>query len=138
MQHEYAISAHWPKAYDEAGLQIWAEKLRAQLRARQVSLGLVFMTPQFFPHARPVLEILRVHAQIPLLAGCSSASLIVQDREVEENAGLVLGLYWMPGAELKAFHFAQEEVEAADGPGYWHSKTGIPGDQTNGWLAFAD
>lgn len=138
MHNPYAICAHWPKAYDESGVQAWAEKLRAQLRASQVSLGLVFMTPRFFPHARQVLEILRVHAQIPLLAGCSSSSLIAQDREVEENAGLVLGLYTLPGAELKAFHFTQEQVEAANGPGYWNLETGIGSDQTNGWLVFAD
>src|SRR6266853_2054730 len=120
MHDEHAVSAHWPGGFDEAGFQAWAEALRAQLRAPAVSLGLVFMTPKFFPHAVQVLEILRVHAQIPLLAGCSSSSLIVNAQEVEEDAGLVLALYSLPGAELHGFHFAQEQVEEANGPGYWH------------------
>ncbi len=75
MNNEYSIAAHWPGGFDETGLRDWAENLRRQLPAPRVSLGLVFMSPKFFPHAKAVLEILRVHARIPLLAGCSSAGL---------------------------------------------------------------
>ena len=123
---------------DEAGLQAWAEGLRRQLPAPRVSLGLVFMSPVFFPHARQVLEILRVHAQIPLLTGCSSLSLIAGGEELEQSAGLTLGLYALPDAELKPFHFTQEQIEAAADPGYWPSQTGVAANQTNGWLAFVD
>jgi small ligand-binding sensory domain FIST len=136
--NEFSTAAHWPGDFEEAGLQKWAEDLRRQLRAPHVSLGLVFMSPRFFAHARQVLEILRVHARIPLLAGCSSPSLIVGEQEVEKNAGLSLGLYALPGAELKAFHFTQEQVEEANGPGYWRLETGLEPAQTNGWLVFID
>jgi small ligand-binding sensory domain FIST len=135
---EYSIAAHWPGDFDEAGLQQWAANLRAQLAAPQVSLGLVFMSPKFFPQAKQVLEILRVHAKIPLLAGCSSQSLIAGGEELEEDPGLTLALYSLPGADLKAFHFKQEQVEEANGPGYWRLETGIEPEQTNGWLAFID
>jgi small ligand-binding sensory domain FIST len=136
--NDYSIAGHWPGDFEEAGFQQWAENLRRQLRAPAVSLGLVFMAPRFFPCARQVLEILRVHARIPLLAGCSSQSLIVGAFEVEENAGVALGLYWLPGAELKACHFTQRQVEEASDPGYWHGQTGIGPGATNGWLVFID
>lgn len=138
MNNEYSVAAHWSGDFDEAGLQRWAETLRRQLCAPRVGLGLVFMSPRFFPHAKPVLEILRVHAQIPLLAGCSSQGLIVAQHEVEEGAGLTLGLYAFPGAELKAVHFTQSQVEAADGLGYWPQETRVEPGRTNGWLAFVD
>jgi small ligand-binding sensory domain FIST len=138
VSNPYSIAAHWSEGFDEKGLQHWAENLRWQLQGAKVSLGLVFMSPQFFPNAKQVLEILRVHAQIPLLLGCSSQSLIVGEREVEENAGLSLALYSFPGAELKAFHFTQEQVEEANGPGYWRLETGLEPAQTNGWLVFID
>ncbi len=96
------------------------------------------MAPKFFPQAKQVLEILRVHARIPLLAGCSSQGLIVGFNEIEENAGLTLALYHLPGVELKAFHFTQAHVEGANGPGFWHLETGVSPGQTNGWLAFID
>jgi len=136
--NEYSAAAHWPDDFEEAGLQQWAESLRGQLAAPQVSLGLVFMSPRFFPRAKQVLEILRVHARIPLLVGCSSQSLIVGDHEVEQNAGLTLGLYALPGAELQGVHFRQEQVEEANGPGYWRMETGVEPDHTNGWLVFID
>ena len=96
------------------------------------------MSPRFFPRAKQVLEILRVHARIPLLTGCSSQSLIVGEHEVEQNAGLTLGLYALPGAELKGVHFTQEQVEEANGPGYWHLENEVEPGQTNGWLVFID
>ncbi len=138
MSNEFSIAAHWPGEFEEAGLQKWAEDLRRQLTAARVSLGLVFMAPRFFPRAKAVLEILRVHAQIPLLAGCSSQGLIVGEKELEKNAGLTLALYTLPDADLRAFHFTQEQVEEANGPGYWPLETDIEPGQTNGWLAFID
>ena len=137
MSNDYSVAAHFPE-FEEKGLQKWAEDLRAQLHAPRVSLGLVFMTPKFFPYSKQVLEILRVHAQIPLLAGCSSQSLISGEQELEENAGLSLGLYSLPGADLKAVRFRQEQVEEANGPGYWRMETEVEPSQTNGWLAFID
>jgi len=95
--NEFSTAGYWPGDFQEDGLQLWAENLRQQLRTPGVSLGLVFMAPKFFPHARQVLEILRVHARIPLLAGCSSQGLIAGGEELEENAGLALGLYSLPG-----------------------------------------
>src|SRR5262249_19061025 len=91
-----------------------------------------------FPHAKQVLEILRVHARIPVLAGCSSQGLIVGQQELENDAGITLGLYSLPGAELKGFHFTQEQIEEANGPGYWQLETGVEPAQSNGWLAFVD
>jgi small ligand-binding sensory domain FIST len=112
--------------------------LRARLRAGKVSLGIVFLTPHLFPHAAQVLEILRVHAQVPLLVGCSTASLIAGQEELEDTRGLVLGLFNLPGADLRALHFTQRQVEEANGPAYWRAETGIPSDRTRGWLVFVD
>lgn len=138
MRNEFSVAAHWAGGFDEAGLQRWAEDLRRRLAAPRVSLGLVFLTPQFFGNAGQVLEILRVHAQIPLLAGCSSQSLIAGGEEIEENAGLVLALYHLPGAELHATRFTQAQVEERSDAGYWHAETGVEPKRTNGWIAFAD
>jgi small ligand-binding sensory domain FIST len=138
VSNEFSAAAHWSGDFDEAGIQKWAETLRDELRAQRVSLGLVFMAPKFFGHAKQVLEILRVHAKVPLLVGCSSSSLIVGEQEIEENAGLTLGLYALPGAQLQAFHFSKGQVEEANGPGYWRLETGLEPGQTNGWLAFID
>ncbi|MCI0537529.1 MAG: FIST C-terminal domain-containing protein, partial [Verrucomicrobiales bacterium] len=59
-------------------------------------------------------------------------------QEIEEEAGLVLGLYSLASAKLQAFHFSQEQVENADGTAFWHLETGLTDKETNGWLVFAD
>ncbi len=138
MNGESAVAGHWNGGYDEKALQSWAEQLRARLKAGRVSLGIVFLTPHLFPHAAQVLEILRVHAQVPLLAGCSTTSLIAGSEELEDTRGLVLGLFALPGADLRALHLTQRQVEEANGPAYWHAETGILPDQTHGWLVFVD
>src|SRR5450759_834273 len=105
MNDEFSVAAHWAGDFDESGLQLWAENLRKQLTAPRVALGLVFMSPRLFARAKQVLEILRVHGQFPLLAGCSSLGLIVGQEEIEEDGVITLGLYALPGAELQALHF---------------------------------
>jgi small ligand-binding sensory domain FIST len=138
VNNEFSVAAYWERDFDEEGLSTWAEQLRAQLGARPVSLGLVFMSPSFFPHAQATLEILRVHARIPLLAGCSSGSVVAGSKEIENAAGIVLALYSLPGAELKGFHFTQTQVEAADEKNYWPAESGVEAKRTNGWLTFID
>jgi small ligand-binding sensory domain FIST len=138
LNNEFSIAAYWSDGMDEDGLADWARRLRARLPAPEVSLGLVFMSPKFFPHARQVLEILRVHGRIPLLAGCSSGSLIANAEEIESAGGLVLALYSLPGAKLKGVRFTQENVEAADDAHFWQVETGVAQKNVNGWLAFID
>ncbi len=138
MNTEHSVAAHWNQDFDEVRLGQWAKDLRQQLRAPQVSLGLVFMTPRFFSQAKQILETLRVHARIPLLAGCSSTALVAGSEELEENPGIVLALYSLPGAKLDGIYFTQTQVEEAEGQTYWQDLTDIAASQTNGWLTFID
>jgi small ligand-binding sensory domain FIST len=139
MENEYSVAAHWQEPFEEAGFQRWVQQLRGKLRGEKVSLGLVFIAPRFFPQAGKVLEILRIHGQAPLLAGCSSSSLIAGGEELEGNAGIAVGLYALPGAELKAFHFNQKDVETAgQDAGHWERCSRVSASETNGWLVFAD
>lgn len=134
----YSVAAHYAGDFDDDVLSSWAGELRAQLDAPEVTLGLVFMAPKFFPHAPEVLEILRVHARVPLLAGCSSQGLIAESSEIEEDAGLSLALYHLPGAELRPTRFTQAQVNECVSPAYWHDETCVGPNDANSWLAFAD
>ncbi len=138
MSEDYSIAAYWSDGMNEDGLADWARRLRARLPAPEISLGLVFMSPKFFPHAEQVLEILRLNAQIPLLAGCSGGGLVANAEELEHAGGLVLALYSLPGAQLQAVRFTQAQVEAAGDEHFWPMETGVAKNQVNGWLAFVD
>ena len=138
MNGEFSIADHWPHGFDEDGLSNWAAGLRARLRAPDVSLGLVFLSPKFFEHSGEVLEILRVHAQIPLLAGCSSSGLVANAEEIESTGGLVLALYSLPGAQLKGVRLTPEDVNASADPMDWPATIGVAPEAVNSWLAFLD
>ena len=138
LSNDFSIAAYWSDGLDESGLADWAKRLRSRLLAPEVSLGLVFLSPKFFPDAKMVLEILRLHAQIPLLVGCSSSSLIAGAEELEAAGGLVLALYALPGAKLKAVRFTQEQLAEAGDENFWPVECGVMAQNVNGWLAFVD
>ncbi len=131
MEAVHSVSGHWPAEVSAAALR----EMRGKLSAAP-TLGLIFIAPSLFPNAKEILELVQIEAQVPTLIGCSGASLIANDKEIEAQAGMALGLYSLPGAKLDVLHITQEQVEESTGPGYWHMETGI--EQTNGWLAFVD
>ena len=137
MQGSHGVTGVWTGGWNEAELSRWAAALRAQLTHSSVTLGLVFLAPSLFPYAEDVLEVLRVHGRIPCLAGCSGVGLISDGNEFEEGADLVLGLYHLPGATLKGFHFDNDAINAMEDAPSWIQKTGLPPEQVNGWLVFA-
>jgi small ligand-binding sensory domain FIST len=96
------------------------------------------LSPDWAEHADEALELIQVHARVPLLAGCGGMGLIAGSREYEDTPGAVLGLYHLPGATVRGFHLTQSQVLEADNRQYWYVETGIGREQTNGWLAFAD
>lgn len=138
MTPTYATSGICEGPFDDARLRDWARQLRSQLTPAKPTLGVVFLTPALFDEAPQVLEVIRLHAQVPLLIGCSTVSLIAGGDERENIEGLSLGLYHLPGAELRACRFTQSQLEQAADPASWHTATGVAPDQTRGWLVFAD
>ncbi|MGH8018906.1 MAG: FIST signal transduction protein [Opitutaceae bacterium] len=123
----------WEGGWDEAGLAEFAADVRRRLGDNAVTFGLVFATPDFFAHAREMLELLRVHAQIPVLAGCSTSGLVVNGREVEQAGGLVLGLFSLPGATVQPVIFGS----AGDAGRTAREALGEDAPVT-GWLAFVE
>jgi hypothetical protein len=118
MQNHHSVAAHWAGDFEEQAFRNWVEKLRGRIKTLNVDLGLVFISPRLFAAVPSILEIIRVHGQ--------------------EEAGLVLGLYSLPGARLHAIRFTQEQVEESSGPAYWQLENGVRPEETNGWLCFAD
>ncbi len=134
----HSAAGHLSGPFNEAALEKFAAQLRERLTAGAPTLGLVFMAPPFFEHAREALEIIRLHARTPLLAGCSSHALVATGHEIERDAGLALALYHLPGAELHGFHFPARDVAEDVGAGYWPRQSGVAPEHTRGWLLFAD
>ena len=67
MNSSHSFATYYDEAHEIDALEAWASKSHRQFPGEEISLGLVFITPRFFNHAVEILEILRVHARIPLL-----------------------------------------------------------------------
>ena len=52
----HAIAAHYDGAFDVDALENWAAELRDNFPGDEVSLGLVFTSPQFFGQAVELLH----------------------------------------------------------------------------------
>lgn len=127
MYSDHFVVRHWREEYEEEAFEQWVSELREHFPDEQVSLGLVFMSPRHFPHAREILEIIRIRAAVPVLAGCSSQWLIAADRELEDDPGIVLALYSLPGAELRPVRITGAEDEMPGAP-----------KECKGWMVFAN
>lgn len=138
MRPRTAIAARWKGGWDEGGLARWAESVRARLDAPAVTFATVFLSPALRDVAADVIEVLRLHARLPLLVGCSSTGLVVNGEELEDDAGLVLGLHYLPRAGVRAFHLTQENLEKGAAPGHWNRWTGLGPSDVRGWLMLAD
>ncbi|MSU34719.1 MAG: hypothetical protein EXS36_06330 [Pedosphaera sp.] len=134
MRDPHAVVGHWKGEWDEPALIEWAAGLRSHLAQPCVSVGLLFASQDFAAHAPDLLEILRVHARIPLLVGSTSQQLVCNGEGTE--GGLVLGLFHLPGARLEAHHLTLEQLrESADVAS--PAITMRPPD-LKGWIVFAD
>ena len=138
MPQSYAISALWDQDFEENKLESWAEELRKQLIDEKVTLGLIFLTPPLFEHAHKVMEIIRVHARVPLLMGCSSHGVIINGEEIEQRGGMALSLFHLPGADLRAFALNADQVNNLEEDDSLLKLTGGSENENNGWLLFAD
>lgn len=124
----------WSGTWDETGVRDLAENLHRRLGGRNATFGLVFATPTYFDHATDLLEIVRVHARVPVLAGCSSYGLVAGGEEHEEGEGVVIALYSLPDATVHAYR-----IPRGEGDGVTRARAaGCDGIGVTGWLAFLE
>lgn len=138
MKNGFSTAGLWTGSSDLREIAGWAKGLRQELSPAKVDLGLLFLSPRYFEAAEDIVRSIRVSAEIPILIGCSSNSLIVGQEEIEDESGISLGLYSLPGAQLSPVRFLQSQIEEWNGAGYWRMETGITPERINGWLTFAD
>jgi small ligand-binding sensory domain FIST len=138
MVEQFSAVAHWDEPWDEDVFSAWARGLRSRVPVAGTVLGVVFMASKWFDRAETTLELLRVHAAIPVLIGCSGSGLIANGEEIEVDAGIVVGIYVLPDAVLKTVRITQSHLESGGDLSDWMRITGIHTIEANGWLGFAD
>ncbi len=103
----------------------------------RVSLGVVFCSADYREHLEDFLEILQLHAHIPLLIGCSSSGFIGTNAEAERASGFSLLLLHLPATKLHAFTFTEANAPEWDDADAWKKAVAAEGDM-DAWLMLTD
>ncbi len=141
LEPPFSVADRWNEPWDVMAFKKWALQLRRRLLPREVTLGLVFASPKYMEVADQLVEVLRSSVGIPTLAGCVSGGVIANEREYERDAGISLGLYCLPGAQLQDFAFSSSMVRDAlknGEEGFWRRRFDPGSESINGWLVFAE
>jgi len=101
-------------------------------------LLLLFASPRYGDDFGPLVRAARQRTGTSVLIGCSASGLLANGREVEDQAGLAIMAWWLPGARLYPVRLHQEHIELLDDPALWHELNDIPVDGVHSWLMFAE
>ena len=66
----------------------------------RVSCGFVFVSADYEPYLTDLLELIQLHAHVPILAGCSGSGLIATAHEEEAARGFSLLLLYLPNTRI--------------------------------------
>ena len=131
-----AASFLYAGVYSEEQVVSLAEKLRNELGAN-AALGFVFVTSDWQPHLEDTLELIRLHAHVPRLVGCSGSAVIGFETELEGQSGLSVMLLVLPEDSFDVFSISEEDIDSNE-PESWHELTNIRPEASRGWIMLAN
>ncbi len=102
----------------------------------RVSLGVVFCSTDYREHLEDFLEVLQVHAHIPLLVGCSASGLIGTSAEAERASGFSLLLLHLPATKLHPFACTEATAPDWEDAEAWRAAAGVA--EVDAWLMISD
>ena len=137
----FSVVGKWSEPWESQAFKRWALRLRRELLPREVTMGLVFVSPILADQTEEIVDILRNALGIPTLGGCVSSGAIVDDSEYESFEGMTLALYHLPGARIQELAFTAEMVKDGlrdSSEGFWRRRFEPGAEGITSWLAFAE
>ena len=104
----------------------------------EVHLALLFASSEYRAEFPELVARVRQLTGARLLVGCSGQGVIGVGREIEGEPALSLLTFSLPGAQLAAIHFTQEDLQRCHAPQDWRRLTGVAPEGASAWLLFAD
>ena len=123
--------------YSEKTVIAIAESLRDELGSN-ASLGFVYFTREWRPYLEDTLELIRLHARVPRLVGCSGWGVIANRTEIEREPSLGLTLMSLPTDSFCVVEISEAQIEESTGPEYWYAATGLTADAVTSWIALVN
>jgi small ligand-binding sensory domain FIST len=132
-----AVSQLFAGTYSEPEIIAVAQKLSTELGGN-AALGFVFATPEWRGHLEDTLELIRLHARVPRLVGCSGSGIIGTKTELEHRPGISILLLSIPENSFQIFTISENDVEGGSDPGFWREFTGLQPKDVNGWIVLGN
>lgn len=120
---------HW-----ESALQ----KALDQTRGISPDVAILFASGRYAERFPELVQHAQQATGAPILIGCSGQGIIGTGKELEEVPALALLALALPGAILRPVRFTQRLIESWETPEDWREQLGVPLDEVNAWLVFAD
>lgn len=134
MSSARAVSRLVSGMYREDAVRKVAQELREELGTTP-TFGLLFFSPDYARHAEEFLEVVRLYAHVPVLAGGSGNGLIGNGEETERRPGFSLQLVHAPDCTVTPFTFDEALLDEIEGPEDWVDATGLAPEEVDAWLA---
>lgn len=123
--------------YSEKAVIDLAESLRLEI-GTNASLGFLYLTQEWYPNLEDTLELIRLHAHVPQLVGCSAWGVIGCRREIEHQPSLSLTLLSLPSDSFSVVEISEAQIEEATGSKFWHTVTDVDANAATAWVVLAN
>lgn len=120
----------WERALQQALAQIH--------NPQQSDVVILFASSFYAEHFPAMLARVREATGNTLLIGCAGQTTIGKNQELENIPALSLLTLTLPSAILHPVRFTQAMLEECETPLAWRERLGVPLNEANAWLIFAD
>lgn len=123
--------------YSESTVTEIAHQALAEIGGK-VTCGFVFVSADYAPDLADFLELLQLHAHVPLLAGCSGAGFLGKAEEEEHASGFTLLLLYLPETRVDAVRLPAVGEEDEITPEAMRALTGREASKDDVWIVVAN
>lgn len=136
---KYCTTGRWDgEPTDLDGFKSWVASLGSQMEEFKPNFATIFWTPDYFDYSADFCEELQLHLKIPVVTGCSSSGLLLDDREYEGGRGVTVSLHHLPDTEIKSMVIEPELMKKAVDGNFWRNQTPFDPGKVNSFLIWAD
>lgn len=117
-------------------LENWAATTSRKINGK-VTFATCFISSELSKDALEIIEILQIFGQTNTVIGCTSASLVADNREIENEAGFIASIHSLPETEADALYFSPDDLSINGCVDAEKAGTHPRYSDYNAWLLFA-
>lgn len=118
-------SALLRSTYEEAGVVQVVRHCREQIGGLQPTLVFVFVSEDWKPHIKDVIELIQIEGHATTIVGCSGMGFVGTGEENENVSGMSLLFLRLPQADVQRVMISESDVDKSENGKSWPDLTGL-------------